>query len=130
MNRMIEISERYFWFFSVEFKKNLPNFIKIIFMNRVTEQESNYNHIDQMSVLEVLQGINNEDKTVAFAVEKSLPQIEKLTSAVAERMKKGGRLRRKQQELIGHWLRFTEKYSFQTTKFFCRFMQNHLRVFE
>ncbi|MCX2432852.1 N-acetylmuramic acid 6-phosphate etherase [Pedobacter sp. GR22-10] len=61
-------------------------------MNRVTEQESNYNHIDEMSVMEVLQGINNEDKTVAFAVEKSLPQIEKLTSAVAERMKKGGRL--------------------------------------
>lgn len=61
-------------------------------MNRVTEQESHYNHIEKMSVLEVLQGINNEDKTVAFAVEKSLPQIEKLTSAVAERMKKGGRL--------------------------------------
>ncbi|WP_029287482.1 N-acetylmuramic acid 6-phosphate etherase [Pedobacter sp. R20-19] len=61
-------------------------------MNRVTEQESNYSHIDQMSVMEVLQGINNEDKTVAFAVEKSLPQIEKLTSAVADRMKKGGRL--------------------------------------
>jgi len=61
-------------------------------MNRVTEQESNYNHIDEMSVMEVLRGINNEDKTVAFAVEKSLPQIEKLTSAVAERMKKGGRL--------------------------------------
>lgn len=61
-------------------------------MNRVTEQESSYDHIDKMSVLEVLQGINNEDKTVAFAVEKSLPQIEKLTSAVAERMKKGGRL--------------------------------------
>src|SRR3982751_2513645 len=61
-------------------------------MDRVTEQESNYNNIDKMSVMEVLQGINNEDKSVAFAVEKSLPQIEKLTSAVAERMKKGGRL--------------------------------------
>ncbi|WP_443945776.1 N-acetylmuramic acid 6-phosphate etherase [Pedobacter sp. AW1-32] len=61
-------------------------------MNRVTEQESNYSHIEQMSVLEVLQGINNEDKTVAYAVEKSLPQIEKLTVAVTERMKKGGRL--------------------------------------
>jgi len=61
-------------------------------MDRVTEHESNYNNIEKMSVLEILQGINNEDKTVAFAVEKSLPQIEKLTSAVAERMKKGGRL--------------------------------------
>jgi len=61
-------------------------------MNRVTEQESHYNDIEKMSVLEVLQGINNEDKTVAFAVEQALPQIEKLTTAVAERMKKGGRL--------------------------------------
>ncbi|TDG35376.1 N-acetylmuramic acid 6-phosphate etherase [Pedobacter changchengzhani] len=61
-------------------------------MNRVTEQESNYKHIEKMSVLEVLQGINNEDKQVAFAVEKSLPQIAKLTTAVADKMKKGGRL--------------------------------------
>jgi N-acetylmuramic acid 6-phosphate etherase len=61
-------------------------------MKRVTEQESKYNNIEKKSVLEVLQDINNEDKTVAFAVESALPQIEKLTSAVAERMKKGGRL--------------------------------------
>ncbi|TDQ10110.1 N-acetylmuramic acid 6-phosphate etherase [Pedobacter metabolipauper] len=61
-------------------------------MIRITEQESKYNNIDQMSVLEILTGINNEDKTVPLAVEKAIPQIEKLASAVAERMAKGGRL--------------------------------------
>lgn len=61
-------------------------------MIRVTEQESTYNNIDQMSVLEILQGINNEDKLVPQAVEKVIPEIEKLASAVAERMQEGGRL--------------------------------------
>ncbi|MFP5081260.1 N-acetylmuramic acid 6-phosphate etherase [Pedobacter sp. JCM 36344] len=61
-------------------------------MIRVTEQESNYNDIDQMSVLEILKGINNEDKTVPLAVEKAIPQIDKLVSAVTNRMANGGRL--------------------------------------
>jgi N-acetylmuramic acid 6-phosphate etherase len=61
-------------------------------MKRVTEQESKYQNIDQMSVLEILKGINNEDKLVPLAVEKALPQIEKLASAVADRMNNGGRL--------------------------------------
>lgn len=61
-------------------------------MKRVTEQESKYKDIDKMSVLEILKGINNEDKLVPLAVEKALPQIEKLATAVAERMKNGGRL--------------------------------------
>lgn len=61
-------------------------------MNRITEQESKYNHIDKMSVLEILTAINNEDKLVPLAVEKALPQLEKLAMAVVERMKNGGRL--------------------------------------
>jgi N-acetylmuramic acid 6-phosphate etherase len=61
-------------------------------MIRVTEQESNYHDIDQMSVLEILKGINDEDKTVPLAIEKSIPQIDKLVTAVSERMAKGGRL--------------------------------------
>jgi N-acetylmuramic acid 6-phosphate etherase len=61
-------------------------------MIRVTEQESRYNDIDQMSVLEILKGINAEDKTVPLAVEKSIPQIERLASAVTDRMRSGGRL--------------------------------------
>ncbi len=61
-------------------------------MKRVTEQESKYKDIDKMSVMEILTSINNEDKLVPLAVEKALPQIEKLATAVAERMKTGGRL--------------------------------------
>ena len=61
-------------------------------MIRVTEQESNYTDIDQMSVAEILKGINNEDKTVPMAVEQAIPQIEKLVTAVTERMAVGGRL--------------------------------------
>jgi N-acetylmuramic acid 6-phosphate etherase len=61
-------------------------------MVRVTEQESRYNNIDQMSVLEILQGINKEDQTVPLAVEKAMPQIERLAEAVTEHMKLGGRL--------------------------------------
>lgn len=59
---------------------------------KTTESESNYNHLEKMSVPELLQHINNEDKTVAHAVEKALPQIEKLTKKVAEKLKAGGRL--------------------------------------
>lgn len=61
-------------------------------MIRITEQESKYHDIDKMSVMEILKGINAEDKLVPEAVEKALPQIEKLASAVAERMINGGRL--------------------------------------
>jgi len=45
-----------------------------------------------MSVLEILKGINAEDKSVPLAVEKSIPQIERLASAVSDRMRSGGRL--------------------------------------
>lgn len=61
-------------------------------MIRVTEQESAYSNIDQMSVHDILKGINNEDKSVPLAVEKVIPQIEKLAAAVTERMQNGGRL--------------------------------------
>ncbi|NCT10722.1 MAG: N-acetylmuramic acid 6-phosphate etherase [Flavobacteriia bacterium] len=59
---------------------------------KITEQDSNYNHLEKMTLNELLTNINNEDKTVAFAVEKSLPQIEPLTAKVVEKLKNGGRL--------------------------------------
>ncbi|MES2427965.1 MAG: N-acetylmuramic acid 6-phosphate etherase [Bacteroidota bacterium] len=61
-------------------------------MQTTTEKESNYQHLEQMSVAEILQNINKEDQTVAISVSKALPQIEKLATVVAERMKAGGRL--------------------------------------
>ena len=59
---------------------------------KTTETDSKYNHLEKMSVSELLQNINNEDKTVAFAVEKSLPEIEKLTEKVVDKLQNGGRL--------------------------------------
>ena len=59
---------------------------------KTTEQDSNYNHLEKMSITEVLTNINNEDKTVAFAIEKVIPQIEQLTNAIVVQLKKGGRL--------------------------------------
>lgn len=60
--------------------------------SRVTESSSNYDGLEKMSVNELLSNINREDKTVPFAVEKALPQIEKLISALISKMENGGRL--------------------------------------
>jgi N-acetylmuramic acid 6-phosphate etherase len=57
-----------------------------------TETSSNYAHLDKMSVGELLAGMNNEDKGVPLAIEKQLPNIEKLVTAVVEKMRSGGRL--------------------------------------
>ncbi|WP_298514986.1 N-acetylmuramic acid 6-phosphate etherase [uncultured Kordia sp.] len=59
---------------------------------KTTEQDSKYNHLEKMSVSELLTNINNEDKTVPLAVEKAIPAIEKLVSEIVMRMKNGGRL--------------------------------------
>lgn len=59
---------------------------------KTTEQDSNYNHLEKMSISELLSNINNEDKTVPLAVEKALPQIEALTQNIVAKLKEGGRL--------------------------------------
>jgi N-acetylmuramic acid 6-phosphate etherase len=59
---------------------------------KTTEQDSNYNHLEKMSVSELLTNINNEDKLGPLAVEKSLPEIEALTTQVVHKLKDGGRL--------------------------------------
>ncbi|SDS13892.1 N-acetylmuramic acid 6-phosphate etherase [Polaribacter sp. KT25b] len=59
---------------------------------KTTEQDSKYNHLEMMSVSSILRNINSEDKTVPLAVEKSLPQITKLTEQIVNKLKIGGRL--------------------------------------
>lgn len=59
---------------------------------KTTEQTSKYEHLEKMSVSELLQNINTEDKTVPFAVEKALPQIALLISQIVAQIKLGGRL--------------------------------------
>lgn len=59
---------------------------------KTTEQDSKYNHLEMMSISSIVRNINSEDKTVPLAVEKSLPQIVKLTEQIVEKLKIGGRL--------------------------------------
>jgi N-acetylmuramic acid 6-phosphate etherase len=59
---------------------------------KITEQPSLYDNLEDKSVSEILTDINGEDKKVAFAVEKALPQIEKLVSQIIPRMQQGGRI--------------------------------------
>lgn len=64
----------------------------MITMSSITESSSSYDNLEKMSILELLEGIHNEDKKVLPAVEKTIPQIEKLVSEIVPRVKKGGRL--------------------------------------
>jgi N-acetylmuramic acid 6-phosphate etherase len=59
---------------------------------KTTEQSSKYDHLEKMPVADLLQNINNEDKSVPNAIEKVLPAIENLVTKTVEQLKTGGRL--------------------------------------
>lgn len=59
---------------------------------KITEQPSTYDHLEQMSIQEVLTSINKEDQSVPLAVEKAIPQIEPVVQKIVEQLQKGGRL--------------------------------------
>ncbi len=59
---------------------------------KTTEQDSNFDHLDKMSINQLLNNINSEDKTVPHVVEKAIPAIEKLVERIVEKLANGGRL--------------------------------------
>ena len=59
---------------------------------RLTEQPSKYDNLEKMSVKELITNINNEDKLVALAIEKVLPDLEKLITAIENQLRNGGRM--------------------------------------
>lgn len=59
---------------------------------KITEQPSLHDNLDRMSVRELLEGINEEDRKVAEAVGRCIPQIEQLVTAIVARMQRGGRI--------------------------------------
>lgn len=61
-------------------------------MIKHTESPSRYNDLEKMTTRQLLDSMNAEDKTVPIAIEKALPQIEKLVDAAADKMLGGGRL--------------------------------------
>lgn len=61
-------------------------------MASTTESSSHYDHLEKMSVTDLLMNINKEDMTVPVAVQKVIPAIGLLVDAVVEKMAAGGRL--------------------------------------
>jgi len=59
---------------------------------RITESPSRHRHLEKQSVLDLLQGINAEDRIVPEAVALVIPQLSKFIEAAADRMLAGGRL--------------------------------------
>lgn len=59
---------------------------------KVTESSSHYSGLENMSVQEILEGINREDRSVPEAVGRCIPQIKSLVEATVERIKRGGRV--------------------------------------
>lgn len=59
---------------------------------KISEQASLYDNLEKKSVREILDEINTEDQKVALAVQKCIPQIEKLVELIVPKMKEGGRI--------------------------------------
>jgi len=58
----------------------------------ITEQPSNFDNLEKMSVHELLVNINKEDSKVHLAVRKAIPMIEALVNRIVEKMSEGGRI--------------------------------------
>lgn len=61
-------------------------------MVRLTEQPSRYDDLEKKTVDELIRNINTENKIVALAIEKVLPEIGKLISAIERQLNNGGRM--------------------------------------
>jgi N-acetylmuramic acid 6-phosphate etherase len=61
-------------------------------MQRITEQDSHYRHLEKKSTAEILALINEEDQKVAHIVKDCIPSIEKLVDDIVLRLIDGGRL--------------------------------------
>ena len=63
-------------------------------VKKISTESRNQNtkNIDLLTTKEMLQKINDEDKTVAYAVEKAIDNIAKVVDKVVEQIENGGRL--------------------------------------
>jgi N-acetylmuramic acid 6-phosphate etherase len=61
-------------------------------MEKITEQSSIYEQLENKSIAEIISNINAEDQKVALAVNAVLPSVERLIEAVYPKLQLGGRL--------------------------------------
>lgn len=59
---------------------------------KITEQTSLYDNLENKPLREILEDINTEDQKVALVIRHLIPRIEQLVSKVVPLMQKGGRL--------------------------------------
>jgi N-acetylmuramic acid 6-phosphate etherase len=59
---------------------------------KITEKDSPYRNLDELSVYDLLTAINKEDQSVPLTIEKVLHRIETVVILISEKMRKGGRL--------------------------------------
>jgi N-acetylmuramic acid 6-phosphate etherase len=58
----------------------------------LTEKESNYRHLEKMSVMELLVNINREDQKVPMLIRENISSIENLVESIVGKLSSGGRL--------------------------------------
>ncbi len=61
-------------------------------MQKITEADSLHQNLEQKTIRELLEGINQEDRKVPDVVAGCIPQIETLVEAIVLKMSSGGRL--------------------------------------
>jgi N-acetylmuramic acid 6-phosphate etherase len=61
-------------------------------LEKITEENSHYRHLDKMTTQELLEYINQEDRSVPLAIEKVIPKITLLVENIVPKMRNGGRL--------------------------------------
>lgn len=61
-------------------------------MQKITEQDSPYRHLESMPVQDLLENMNHEDSTVPAVIRKIIPEIARLVNEISDRMLAGGRL--------------------------------------
>lgn len=59
---------------------------------RLTEHSSNYDHLEKKTIEEITADINHENMSVPVAINKALPQINRLITEILSHLKLGGRL--------------------------------------
>ena len=63
-----------------------------MYSTSITESSSVFEHLDKMSIHDILTGMNHEDTKVPLAVGRAIPQIEALIGRIMERLPHGGRV--------------------------------------
>ncbi|GIV33263.1 MAG: N-acetylmuramic acid 6-phosphate etherase [Chitinophagales bacterium] len=61
-------------------------------MQKITEQPSLYDHLEKMTVEEILVYMNREDQKVPLVVQQLIPAVSRLVEDIVDRMLGGGRL--------------------------------------